>query len=64
MVKRLEQSCLPFLLQQQIIKMTGCISQKNRESPNSDISTSDERIRCNFCPIRKNRFTKIPIYLD
>lgn len=61
MVKRLEQPCLSFLLRQQIIKMTGCTSKNNKESPNPDVSTSDQRIRCNFCPIRKNRFTKVPL---
>ncbi|XP_050529222.1 uncharacterized protein LOC126898858 isoform X2 [Daktulosphaira vitifoliae] len=39
--------------------MTGCTSQKNKESLNPDISTSDQQIRCNICPIRKNRFTKM-----
>lgn len=61
MVKRLEQPCLSFLLRQQIINMTGCTSQNNKESPNPDVSTSDQRISCNFCQIRKNRFTKIPL---
>lgn len=58
MIKRLEQPCLSFLFRQQIIKFIGCTSQ-NKECPNPDVTTRDQRIRCNFCPIRKNRFTKV-----
>jgi len=43
-----------------------CTSQKNKEWSNPGVSTTDKQIRCNFCPMRKNRSTKIPLwrYID
>lgn len=54
MVQRLNSKNLSFDLRKQINRFTGQISIPPQEDP-----TPIERVKCTYCPARKNRYTVV-----